>query len=189
MKNKEKVEDVKAFLDGEFNLDELLDAEDKTLWDWDLGIAGFVSISSEPINDEYEFTVSWESREEGITEGEAGYYIQHMEDLGFEDAGIAGGPVESEIFVCSKCKVEYNSMDMEYEEWKKLEDTHKCPKCGEALEHERVYDHVHMEGTKTVKVPKTEVQKLINESETIEQFADKLLEKLGLWEGTPYGQK
>jgi len=189
MKDKEKVEDIKAFLVGELSLDEMLEIEDKTLWDWDLGIAGFLSISSEPKNDEYEFTVSWENKEIGITGSEAGYYIQNMENLGFEDAGITGGPVESEIFTCSKCKVEYNSMDIEYEEWEKLQDTNKCPKCGEKLEYERVYEHVHMEGTKNVKVPKTEVQKLVDESETIEQFTDKLLEKIGLWEGIPYGQK
>ena len=182
---KEKRETIEAFLEGDISLSEALETEDKCLWDFDLGIPGSIEVNCTPINNEYEFYINWYDKEFGVTDDDVGAYVETMEEMGFEDAGMTGGcPIESEVFICQKCKKEYNPSDVSDEEWEKLWDTEKCPECGGKLVYECVYEHVHLEGSKTVKIPKTEIKKLIKESKTIMDFTAKLLEKLGFEEVT-----
>jgi len=181
--DKEKVEDVKAFLNGELSLNEILEIEGKSLWDYDLDVAGNLLVTSEPKNDDYEFELSIEDKDFGVSESELMPHIESMRERGFKDFGTVGGVVADEILTCPECEAEYVCSKMDYDEWQRLYDNRFCPKCRVYLESERVYEHVHLEGSKTVKISKREIEGFIKASKSIQEFAGKLLKKLELWYG------
>jgi len=176
--NKEKVEDVKAFLDGEFNLDELLDVEGTSLFDFDLPFSAHISVSSTPLKEAYRFEIDAYNYMAGVSSDELD--VSLMESYGFEDYGVTGGPVELEELECAECGWKASSDVTDFDTWCDLLESMKCPKCDSEIYLTRYYDHVHLEGTKTVELKKREVERLIEESKSITEFAEKLLEKMEL---------
>jgi len=176
---KEKEEYIKAFLDGELSLDEILEAEGKTLFDFDLPFSALISVSSTPLKKTYRFTVDAHNYMAGVTSEELD--DAYMQSFGFKDYGVVGGPKESEEFHCHKCNKTWSTFDMEEDLYEQLITGMLCPQCGQELEYIAIYEHVHLEGSKTVRLWKTTVQRLIERSETITEFAEKLLEKVGIY--------
>lgn len=179
--NQEKIEDVKTFLEGNVDLEEILSLEDGSLFDFDLPFSSHVSVNSTPLRKTYRFIIDATNYMAGVSSDELD--VSYMESFGFEDYGVVGGPKEAETFHCPKCNKTWDSRfdSVEQEFYDQLMDTMKCPECGEDLEFTEYYDHVHLEGSKTVRLWKTTVEHLIEKSKTIVDFTTSLLEKFGIY--------
>jgi len=170
---------IRSFLKGDLSLSEILEIEGKSLFDFDLPFNSIIHVSCMEKPKTYEFLIEATKYMAGVSSDELD--VSYMRSLGFEDYGVVGGPKESEEFRCPKCNKTWSTFDMEEELYDKLIGTMKCPTCDSNLEFIEYYEHVHLKGTKTVRLWKTTVERLIQESKDITEFTEKLLTKLGIY--------
>jgi len=175
-----KIDYIRSFLEGDLSLTEILESEGRDLDDfeilWSFGANIFVQCI--PVGEDYLFTIDAYHYVPHISSDELDDEISLMRGHGFEDYGVAGGYVEMEELECAECKWKTSSDVAGFEDWDKLVESMKCPKCDSWLHLTRHYDHAHLEGTKTIELNAREIERLIEESKSITEFAEKLLERL-----------
>jgi len=176
---KEDLELIEAWINGELSIHDIIE-EAEIVEDLSelLDYEPFVSLGIEDKGEYYEVSIYVEHKDFGVTSGEVEGKVNYYRSEGFKDYGTTSHVLEDIQFWCKKCRKSFTKEEVGFDWDRQFTITYKCPDCREELETEEVYDHVHYEGSKTVKIEKKKFEEIIEKSETLRDFIYNLADLL-----------